>query len=65
MAEFRQGRWAAEIDGDFVVFIILPRSPWAHAGDSRRCPMDDLPGAQAGLGRRVSSCHPVLPEEGR
>jgi hypothetical protein len=39
------------------------RSQWAHAGGSRRCPVDDRRGAQAGHGRRVSHCHLVQLEE--
>lgn len=32
MAEVRQGRWTAEIEGDFVVFIIGARlNSWRHA----------------------------------
>lgn len=30
MAELRSGRWTAEIDGDFVVFIIGARLEWRH-----------------------------------
>jgi hypothetical protein len=30
MAEIRQGRWMAEIDGDFVVFLIGARFDWFH-----------------------------------
>ena len=32
MADIKQGRWTAEIDGDFVVFIIGARiNSWRHA----------------------------------
>jgi hypothetical protein len=30
MAEVRQGRWTAQIDGDFVVFLIGARVDWRH-----------------------------------
>jgi hypothetical protein len=30
MADVKQGRWTAEIDGDFVVFIIGARPDWRH-----------------------------------
>jgi hypothetical protein len=30
MAEVKQGRWTAEIDGDFVVFLIGARLDWKH-----------------------------------
>ena len=30
MAEVKQGRWAAHIDGDFVVFLIGARLDWRH-----------------------------------
>ena len=32
MTDIRQGRWTAEIDGDFVVFVIGARiNSWRHA----------------------------------
>jgi hypothetical protein len=30
MADVKQGRWTAEIDGDFVVFLIGARFAWRH-----------------------------------
>ena len=36
MADIRQGRWTAEIEGDFVVFIIGARSTQAHAALAHR-----------------------------
>ena len=30
MGEVRQGRWAAQLDGDFVVFLIGARPDWRH-----------------------------------
>jgi hypothetical protein len=30
MAEIKQGRWTAEIEGDFVVFLIGARLGWRH-----------------------------------
>lgn len=30
MADVQQGRWTAEIEGDFVVFLIGPRVEWRH-----------------------------------
>ena len=30
MAEAKQGRWTAQIDGDFVVFLIGARLDWRH-----------------------------------
>ncbi|MDX6325239.1 MAG: hypothetical protein QOK15_1593 [Nocardioidaceae bacterium] len=30
MAKVRQGRWTAQIDGDFVVFLIGARLDWRH-----------------------------------
>jgi fumigallin biosynthesis monooxygenase-like protein len=30
MAEVKQGRWTAEIEGDFVVFLIGARLDWKH-----------------------------------
>jgi hypothetical protein len=30
MAEVKQGRWTAKVDGDFVVFIIGARPDWRH-----------------------------------
>jgi hypothetical protein len=30
MADVKQGRWAASVDGDFVVFLIGARMDWRH-----------------------------------
>ena len=34
MGEVKQGRWAANIDGDFVVFLIGARLDWRHPARS-------------------------------
>lgn len=49
MADIRQGRWTAEIEGDFVVFIIGARiNSWRHA----LAALQDL-GGRRGMGHML------------